>query len=723
MPRCKPLVTWAPAEPGKIPDTLTAGVALVEDLAAREQLTLLADRVRIRREGGFAGFDVLLFLLYYFSSGQRIGVKRFWDLAGPYANQLAGVALRTTLPTPASVSRALNRVRLELVRPVLPWLLGEMSGIDQVLRHKSALVYDALRQGHHLFDFDPSVHVLRHRALPEGEDLPAAERRSARIGAPGYPGRKRGDVQIRRATLQHAGSGAWLGCWLSPGNSERHEGLDRALEVIVETCARLGHSLTRALIRCDGEFAGVPYYWACRARGVPFLTRLTRPQLFDDPEFRKRLAEAVWYDVRDSRSGPRRSAADLGVITIRAGRDTLRPDGTPYDPIDVRVVVSRLPRDKDPDHGVVLDGWQYELFAADLDPVAWPPEEVVTAYFARGGQENRFAQEDREVGLDRIFSYELPGQELAVNIGLWLWNLRIARGFELDPPTDVAPPQPRCIPTVDRREPVKMAAEPESTPDTSTFPAPATPVVMGPITRVGHILGGLDWASMLARRAGWRFDVSEGEVVCTDGRRLALAMVRHQEHTPGSTSVMFRRPVDGCAGCPADIRCEAVNRVRRAKEISLTVPSALATELRECLAGARSEGHGSVVPPTVPDEPRFSLKAPPAPRMPGREVVGPFFLPASARRAFDDTTLGMTVSIVTVCAPRRARPHPLVARSAADRQHRRLTWEEHLARYALAPGSEPTISFRGGPGIPRWIGPKPPPSERRRVKCRLDRRA
>lgn len=722
MPRSRPLVTWAPTEPGKIPDTLTAGVALVEDLAAREQLTVLADRVRIRREGGFAGFDVLLYLLYYFMSRQRTGLKRFWDLAGPYGAQLAGVALRTALPTPSSVSRALDQVQLELVRPVISWLLGEMSGIDQVLRHKSAHTYDALRQPWQVFDFDPTIHALRHRALPEGSDLPAARRRSARIAAPGYAGRKRGDVQIRRATLQHAGSAAWLGCWLSPGNSERAEGFDHALDVVVDTCARLGQPLHHALIRSDGEFGWVPYYAACRARGVPFLTRLTRPQVFDDPEVRKRLAEAAWYDVPDSRSGPRRSAADLGLITIRAGRDTMRPDGTPYDPIEVRVVVSRLPRDKDPDHGVVLDGWQYELFAADLDPDAWPPEAVVAGYFARGGQENRFAQEDHEVGLDRIFSYELAGQELAVNIGLWLWNIRIARGFELDPPKDVAPPQARYVPRVDRRQTVKVTAEHESTPSPSTLPAPTAPAAMGPITLVGHILGGLDWASMLAKRPGWTFDVSNGEVVCADSRRLALATVRHKEHTPGSTSVVFQRPPDGCAGCPAHVRCKTISRNRRARALSITVPTAAAAQLQEYLQPDDAEDRGVRVVSALPDEPRFSLTAPPVPRKRGRQVAGPLFLPARARWAFDDTTRGMSVSIGTAALPRRSRPHPLVARSAAERQHRRMSWSEHLARYALAPGCEPTISLAGGHGIPRWIGPPPPTADRRRVKHRLDRR-
>ena len=65
---------------------------------------------------------------------------------------------------------------------------------------------------------------------------------------------------------------------------------------------------------------------------------------------------------------------------------------------------------------------------------AWPAPEVVTAYYGRNSEENRFAQEDRELGLDRLISYRLPGQELATLVGLSVWNLGVVQGFELDRP-------------------------------------------------------------------------------------------------------------------------------------------------------------------------------------------------------------------------------------------------------------------------------------------------
>src|SRR5690606_23194664 len=58
----------------------------------------------------------------------------------------------------------------------------------------------------------------------------------------------------------------------------------------------------------------------------------------------------------------------------------------------------------------------------------WPAPDAVALYFGRARQENRFSQEDRETALGRILSYELPGQELASLVGLFLMNYRTARG-------------------------------------------------------------------------------------------------------------------------------------------------------------------------------------------------------------------------------------------------------------------------------------------------------
>jgi hypothetical protein len=452
-------VTWKEADRERIPDDVAEGAALVLDLERRGVLEGLGERVRIRREGGYCGFDVLLFLLLYFAVRQSIGLRKFWDLVRGCRHKLAALGRRRQLPSPASVSRALDSVEPELLRPVSEWLLSAGAGIDPVLRHPSVQTYDARGEGWHVFDFDPTVTTLRHRALPEGDDLPAARRRAKQASA-GYAGRKRGDVQFRRGTLQHAGSGAWMQAMLHPGNGKSHVELAAALAVVVGTCERLGHPIARTLIRMDGEFGWVPFVDACRTRGVPCITRLTRPEMFEQAEVLRVLREGTWHFVPDSRSGPRRSALDLGVVTVPPGVDTRRPDGTAYAPIAVRVVCSRYPRTEKAEHGRVIDGWQYELFVVDAPADAFPAPSAVALYFGRAGLENRFAQEDREATLDRIFSYHLPGQEFAIDVGLWVWNLRLARGFELSPPPVQLPVQEAYVAEVDDRQLITSPQEP-----------------------------------------------------------------------------------------------------------------------------------------------------------------------------------------------------------------------------------------------------------------------
>ena len=130
MARRGPQVEWKEPEQGQIPDVLALGVALVVDLARRGVLSEIAQRVRIRRQGGFCGFDVLLYLLYCFAAVPLLGIKTFWVTARPCKRELAVAANRDKLASPSSVSRALNAVEPELLRPASEWLLSEGAGID-----------------------------------------------------------------------------------------------------------------------------------------------------------------------------------------------------------------------------------------------------------------------------------------------------------------------------------------------------------------------------------------------------------------------------------------------------------------------------------------------------------------------------------------------------------------------------------------------------------------
>ena len=663
-------VTYKSPDAARIPDDLTEGAALLMDLSRRGVVYGVGDRLHIRRQGGYCGLDVWLLLLLYFTTGVHRGVRAFWDLLRPHVKQLAALADRRRLPAPASLSRALDSVEPDLLREESSWLLSGVAEVDDVLRHPAMMSYDALGQGWHLFDLDPTVTTLRHRALPVGDDLPEPRRRSEDTAAPGYSGRKRGDMQFRRMTVEHMGSSVWVHAHLSPGNGEGITDFELALDTVAQTCDRLEHPRSRALVRMDGEFGNVPWFTACRERGLPFITRLNRSKLYEDPEVLARLRAATWYLVPDSKSGPGRAATDLGVLRVPPGLRTRRPDGSAYEPVSVRVVASIFPKTGKAKRGRVLDGYQVELFAVDLPADAWPASDAVAAYYGRTAEENRFAQEDRELGLDRIISYHLPGQELATLVGLSLWNLRVVRGFELDPPPAEHPAQrPRC-PQVDDSVPERW---------------PRDPVVLGTIAQ-------LDWSLLPAKRPGWCWDTATEELRCEQGRELTLTTVRPGEHAEGRTGIIFMRPKGGCEDCSCRPGCFQSDRELASKHAEFSVPTPLAQRLRERLAVVRA---GSSAPPAIQ----------PIDTEPGlAEIADSLFLPATARHSYRATFRGATLKI-EVERPALEPPWPrLVAVDVADRQRRRLTWAQNVDRYALPAGTKVRVEVAGSLTLRRMLG-------------------
>lgn len=554
-----------------------------------------------------------------------------------------------------------NSVEPELLREVAPWLLIEASGVEAVLRHPAAQVYDANGHGWHVFDIDPTVRTLRHRALPVGDDLPEAIRRSAETGAPGHAGRKRGDVQYRRFDVQHAGTGAFVHAHLHQGNGDSVVDLGLALPDVVDLVERLEHPLERTLQRLDGEFGNVPDFTALREHGLPFVTRLNRSKLYEDPEILARLRGATWYLVPDSGSGPMRGATDLGVLTLHPGERTKRADGSAYEPVSLRVVASRFPKEGKAQRGRILDDFQVELFVADVPADAWPAPEVVAMYYGRCGQENRFAQEDREVELDRIVSYHLPGQEFATVAGLFLMNVRIARGFELEPPPAVRPPPTLRRARVDDRLPSGW---------------PHDPVVTS-------ILQALDWSALLANRPGWLWDAKAAALRCPDGGTLVLTTVR------ASASLIFCRSVGGCEDCSVRGTCLHSPRPSAAKHAEFSVPSDVADALRARLNLVR--GHTVPARPVAicPIDVKAGLHA----------VIPPRLLPAAARHRFEAIFLHATLRVeVELPAPEPPRPR-LVADDEAERQQRRLTWTVRTDRNALPEDAVVRLDVSGHPDL------------------------
>ena len=83
-----------------------------------------------------------------------------------------------------------------------------------------------------VFDIDGTRQAARQRALPKTEELPPPQRRLTQVCAPGYTGRKRGEVVRTRTVVSQAHSYQWLGSFGNSGNGLYREELRRTLTAI-----------------------------------------------------------------------------------------------------------------------------------------------------------------------------------------------------------------------------------------------------------------------------------------------------------------------------------------------------------------------------------------------------------------------------------------------------------------------------------------------------------
>lgn len=706
---------------------------VVQWLQARGHWDALVTKLQVRREGGFVGVDVLLFFLLFFATGVHRSLKRFGQWTAPYRKELAGLGGRKAFATPSSVSRYLSAVQFADVRALTQWLLVEACESTALLQHPAAATYDTKGVAWHLFDWDGTATVLRHRALPLGGDLPEPVRRSTRTGSAGYMGRKRGEIRFMRATLQHAGTGLWLDAVLSPERSDTAASLPSALDAIDATCRKAGLARDRVLLRTDGCGGNVPFITACRKRQTSFLVRSAHYGLLEEPAIVEALRQATWHEVPSSGSGPTRLAAELGDVLLQPSKNTTTDEGERFEAVCVRVVVSRFATAQKSGAGVVIDGWQYELYATDLPVEAWPAAETVELYYGRCGQENRFAQEDRELELDRIFSYNLPGQGLATVVALFLWNWRTTVGFADNPP----PPKPptrnarRAVvaePLVDAVDriaaqhtadaPGIAASDLPGSVEEPTCTSPAgggTPAARGPSTSAVEqslptLLNQLPWNEITAGLAPqWERAETADALRCPAGALLPVRAIVAPRQGRGPR-VEFLASLSSCRSCSPQLRCIDAVAAGSAKKVTRAIEPALADALRPLLANkaAKRARRDLDRERHLPRPITSRTNAAPSPLMARNDhhqagpfaTVPPLLLPAQLRRIAMDALASLEVRIEIVTPPREPR-HPALATSAADRQHRRLTWQQLHARNALDPGARVSIYLIGAEAVVR----------------------
>src|SRR5260221_9605027 len=382
-------------------------------------LEAFAQEVRLVRGrfGTYEPIDFLALLLGYAISGERT-LADFFERVEPFETAFMALFGRRCLPHRSSLSRflaAVDRTCLEAFRT----LFQQQTFAEGWTAETIGGIFDRQGRRYMVFDVDATRQAARQRALPCDPALPAAKRRLDAVCAPGYRGRKRGEVVRIRTTALQIHTRQWVGTYAGKGNGDYRGELASALRAITAYLKDFAFPPELALVRLDGAYGDATIVAQLLLGGMAFVTRWRGYQLLERPQIRLVLAHPPTASVTRMNSGEIVELFDGGWLEL--GKD--------LPPVQVMVVRHAAPPpEKNIAVGKRVGEWVYELFITTLDADGFLVEDVLDLYHGRGAFEVVLADEDVEEDPDRWCSYTECGQELWQIACQWVWNLRLSLG-------------------------------------------------------------------------------------------------------------------------------------------------------------------------------------------------------------------------------------------------------------------------------------------------------
>ena len=488
---------------------------LAQHLHCQGVLAAIEEQVRFarRRFGRYEVIDFVAVLFGYAISGERT-LEAFYERLSPWAAAFMALFGRDRLPARATLSRFLASLDQAAVEALRTLFLHDLLARRLVKEEQPGGLWD--RQENHflVFDIDGTREAARQRALPKTGDRPAPSRRLRPLCAPGYTGRKRGEVVRTRSTVLQAHTHQWLGSFGNSGNGQYREELRRAVAAI--QCYLQAHQLPqeRALVRLDGLY-GMGAVLADLA-GFSFVTRGKDYTVLDRAEIQSRLHLPADQQFSRPESDLVRTLYDCPLVPVG-------PDGQ-----RCRVVVATHPAsEKKSRVGLTRSGLVYELFFTNLPQGAFTAADVVALYLHRGAFEPTLADEDQEQDPDRWCSHAPCGQEAWQIVCQWVWNLCLELGHQL-----------------------------ESTPMRTTEFAPAAPEAkeqQAPSSGYGPPTIAAPWKA--GRLSGRDFVLQpDGTLRCPANEALSATEQRHE--ADGSLRLVYAAKMSQCRPCPLREQCQ-----------------------------------------------------------------------------------------------------------------------------------------------------------------------
>src|SRR5512135_1712491 len=496
-------------------------VLIISYLRKHGVLNKISEQVRFarRRFGHYEVIDFLAVLFGYAISGERT-LETFYEQLEPFAVAFMALFDRDQLPARSTLSRFLAALTETPVEALRTLFLDDL--LSRPLSHEKQIgsLVDRTNNTWVVFDIDGTREAARQRALPKTEDLPEPFRRLDEVCAPGYRGRKRGQVVRTRTVISQAHSFQWLGSFGNKGNGRYREELRKALAAI--TCYLTAQQLLpeQTLLRLDGQY-GTGAVLSDLA-GFAFVTRGKEYSVLDHPQVQARLHLPPDQVQQRPESQTVRSLYDCSQVPVG-------PEG-----VLCRVVVATHPADKKKSPvGVTREGVVYELFFTNLPQQAFTACDVIELYLHRGAFEPTLSDEDQEIDPDRWCSHSAWGQECWQLVAQWVWNLRLELGHQLHP------------------DPVRTTEFAPAIPSAS--PTPPPPAHSAPASGYAPPHVGLPWKA--GRFSGQDFALqSDGTLRCPAQQKLIPHEQRRE--ADGSLRIVYGASIGSCRPCPLREQCQ-----------------------------------------------------------------------------------------------------------------------------------------------------------------------
>ncbi|MFL5661939.1 MAG: hypothetical protein ACJ8BW_11395 [Ktedonobacteraceae bacterium] len=492
-------------------------------------------------------------------------------------------------------------------------------------------------------DVDGTRQAARQRALPQTGALPTPHRRFDQVSAPGYTGRKRGEVVRTRTVILRAHTHQFLGTFGGPGNGDYRGELQRAVGVIRSYGTRIGLPATSILVRLDGLYGDAAPLLDVLSADLAVIARSRAYHLLDLEAVKRCLMHAPDHVSTHPESGVTRALYDCASVPLAAAGPT------------VHLIVATHPATESaPAIGVERDGTVYELFVSTLPLPAFTASDVLDLYLHRGSFETVLADEDDEQDSDRWYSHTSCGQEFAQILAQWIWNLRLELGQALSPSelrtTEFAPAR-----AVEPGKPCELAEPPE-------YSALSTqaPVAYGPP----------QWArpSFTHGFPGSAFTPqSDGTLRCPANHPLYL-----QERRPecdGSLWVLYAARIGHCRSCPLRAQCQESSTTLKPRRVSAVLWPLNA-----------SHAASSLPPDSAPA------------LLPSAPVLWRDWPRCGIRRTWLKVVRGQTICLESASplSPSLAKTPAEKILTRPERAHWRLSWQQRLARNAR-PADSPRL--------------------------------